>query len=180
MLGLTYDKKFHLKPFGFKCYLYIHGSLAQLVEHLTFNQGVPGSNPGWATKTKTPKFMLWGLKLYADVVKLAYTIDLGSIAERLGGSSPFIRTKSKKSEGSFFHICKWSDSLKYVTLANIIARYSVANSCSLQVPSSAPNQKRAKALFFMFANERNGLNDERDRLNWVLIWCNFAIIISLI
>ena len=22
------------------------GSLAQLVEHLTFNQGVPGSNPG--------------------------------------------------------------------------------------------------------------------------------------
>ena len=25
------------------------GSLAQLVEHLTFNQGVPGSNPGRAT-----------------------------------------------------------------------------------------------------------------------------------
>jgi hypothetical protein len=24
-------------------------SLAQLVEHLTFNQGVPGSNPGWIT-----------------------------------------------------------------------------------------------------------------------------------
>ena len=24
------------------------GSLAQLVEHLTFNQDVPGSNPGWA------------------------------------------------------------------------------------------------------------------------------------
>ena len=23
-----------------------YGSLAQLVEHLTFNQGVPGSNPG--------------------------------------------------------------------------------------------------------------------------------------
>ena len=27
------------------------GSLAQLVEHLTFNQVVPGSNPGRATKT---------------------------------------------------------------------------------------------------------------------------------
>ncbi len=26
-----------------------YGSLAQLVEHLTFNQGVPGSNPGWIT-----------------------------------------------------------------------------------------------------------------------------------
>ena len=26
-----------------------HGPLAQMVEHLTFNQGVPGSNPGWTT-----------------------------------------------------------------------------------------------------------------------------------
>ena len=26
-----------------------YGSLAQLAEHLTFNQGVPGSNPGWIT-----------------------------------------------------------------------------------------------------------------------------------
>ena len=25
------------------------GPLAQMVEHLTFNQGVPGSNPGWTT-----------------------------------------------------------------------------------------------------------------------------------
>ena len=29
------------------------GSLAQLVEHLTFNQGVWGSNPQWATKIQT-------------------------------------------------------------------------------------------------------------------------------
>ena len=27
-----------------------HGPLAQMVEHLTFNQGVPGSIPGWTTK----------------------------------------------------------------------------------------------------------------------------------
>ena len=27
-----------------------HDSLAQVVEHLTFNQGVPGSSPGWVTK----------------------------------------------------------------------------------------------------------------------------------
>ena len=27
------------------------GQLAQLAEHLTFNQGVPGSTPGWLTKT---------------------------------------------------------------------------------------------------------------------------------
>ena len=26
-----------------------NGPLAQMVEHLTFNQGVPGSNPGWTT-----------------------------------------------------------------------------------------------------------------------------------
>ena len=26
------------------------GSLAQSVEHMTFNHGVPGSIPGWATK----------------------------------------------------------------------------------------------------------------------------------
>ena len=26
------------------------GPLAQLVEHKTFNLGVPGSSPGWATK----------------------------------------------------------------------------------------------------------------------------------
>jgi hypothetical protein len=30
-------------------------SLAQLVEHLTFNQGVPGSNPGWITNFFYPK-----------------------------------------------------------------------------------------------------------------------------
>ncbi len=28
-----------------------YDSLAQLAEHLTFNQGVPGSNPGWITKS---------------------------------------------------------------------------------------------------------------------------------
>ena len=28
------------------------GPLAQLVEHKTFNLGVPGSSPGWATKDK--------------------------------------------------------------------------------------------------------------------------------
>ena len=40
------------------------GPLAQLVEHMTFNHGVPGSNPGWATS--------------ADVAKLADAPDLGS------------------------------------------------------------------------------------------------------
>jgi hypothetical protein len=29
-----------------------YGPLAQLVEHLTFNQGVPGSSPGWLTRQK--------------------------------------------------------------------------------------------------------------------------------
>ena len=29
----------------------LHGPLAQSVEHLAFNQGVPGSSPGWITKS---------------------------------------------------------------------------------------------------------------------------------
>ena len=40
------------------------GPLAQSVEHLTFNQGVPGSNPGWTTtKTKRRKRGLISLQL---------------------------------------------------------------------------------------------------------------------
>ena len=36
--------------------------LAQLVEHMTFNHGVPGSSPGWVTKVVerwlNPSFLL--------------------------------------------------------------------------------------------------------------------------
>ena len=28
----------------------MYDPLAQLVEHITFNDGVPGSSPGWVTK----------------------------------------------------------------------------------------------------------------------------------
>ena len=37
------------------------GPLAQLAEHLTFNQGVPGSNLGWTTTHKqgeTPEYII--------------------------------------------------------------------------------------------------------------------------
>ena len=34
-------------------------SLAQLVEHLTFNQGVPGSSPGWITIFFYIKMRMW-------------------------------------------------------------------------------------------------------------------------
>ncbi len=53
--------------------------LAQLVEHLTFNQRVEGSSPSWLT-------------LYAGVAELADALDLGSSASRRGGSSPSTRT----------------------------------------------------------------------------------------
>ena len=43
-------------------------SLAQLVEHLTFNQRVRGSNPLWLTIR------------YAGVAELADALDLGSSA----------------------------------------------------------------------------------------------------
>jgi hypothetical protein len=47
----------------------IYGILAQLVEHLTFNQGVPGSNPGCLIFTE---------KHFADMAELADALDLGS------------------------------------------------------------------------------------------------------
>jgi hypothetical protein len=40
----------------------------------------------------------------ADVVKLVDTLDLGSSAVRLGGSSPFIRTKLRESIWTPFFI----------------------------------------------------------------------------
>ena len=54
--------------------------LAQLVEHLTFNQRVEGSSPSWLTI------------YYAGVAELADALDLGSSALRRGGSTPFTRT----------------------------------------------------------------------------------------
>ena len=53
----------------------LYDPLAQLVEHMTFNHGVPGSNPGWVTKK------------YADVAKLADALDLGSSGRPWGFKS---------------------------------------------------------------------------------------------
>ncbi len=58
----------------------IYEPLAQLVEHLTFNQRVVGSNPTWLTI------------LYCGCGGMADAPDLGSGAARRGGSSPFTRT----------------------------------------------------------------------------------------
>ena len=41
--------------------------------------------------------LLYLLSFFADVVKLVDTTDLGSVAARRGGSSPFIRTKLPKA-----------------------------------------------------------------------------------
>ena len=48
------------------------GPLAQMVEHLTFNQGVPGSIPGWTT-------------IYALLAQLVEQLTLNQWAQ---GSSP--------------------------------------------------------------------------------------------
>ena len=48
------------------CQLY-NGPLAQLVEHLTLNQGVTGSRPVWPT-----------IFFFARVAELADALDLGS------------------------------------------------------------------------------------------------------
>ena len=57
-------------------------SLAQLVEHLTFNQRVTGSSP----------VSLILKREIAGVAELADALDLGSSASRRGGSTPFTRT----------------------------------------------------------------------------------------
>ena len=49
--------------------------LAQSVEHLTFNQGVPRSSRGWVT-------------IYAGVAELADALDLGSSATSVGVRVP--------------------------------------------------------------------------------------------
>ena len=36
----------------------IYGPLAQVVEHLTFNQVVPGSSPGWLTNQDSRKVLI--------------------------------------------------------------------------------------------------------------------------
>jgi hypothetical protein len=65
--------------------------LAQLVEHLTFNQRVEGSSPSWLTKDFCVSKISFHL-YHAGVAELADAPDLGSGAARRGGSSPFTRT----------------------------------------------------------------------------------------
>ncbi len=60
--------------------------LAQLVEHLTFNQRVEGSSPSWLTI----------FIICAGVAELADALDLGSSAFGRGGSTPFTRTNMRK------------------------------------------------------------------------------------
>ena len=55
-----------------------YGSLAQSVEHMTFNHGVRGSIPRWATINYE----------YADVAELADALDLGSSAFGVGVRLP--------------------------------------------------------------------------------------------
>jgi hypothetical protein len=53
------------------------GPLAQLVEHLTLNQLVPGSSPGWLTSIREDRlnkpvfFVAFGLTTLAFAVKVA-------------------------------------------------------------------------------------------------------------
>ena len=53
----------------------IYGALAQLVEHLTFNQVVRGSNPRCFISGNLIRFPLF---LHADMAELADAPDLGS------------------------------------------------------------------------------------------------------
>ena len=58
-----------------------YGPLAQLAEHLTFNQGVPGSSLGWTT-TKNAAYLA---AIYAPLAQLVEQLTLNQWAQ---GSSP--------------------------------------------------------------------------------------------
>ena len=64
-----------------------YDSLAQLVEHLTFNPVVRGSNPRWVTKMLRLPCKRKRTFLFADVAKLADALDLGSSGKPWGFKS---------------------------------------------------------------------------------------------
>ena len=49
----------------------IYALLAQLVEHLTLNQGVPGSNPWWRTK----KEVTFVTSFFINLNWILFTVD---------------------------------------------------------------------------------------------------------
>ena len=49
------------------------GPLAQLVEHKTFNLGVPGSSPGQATKEKTALLLVFKTSLKSIAFSLVFS-----------------------------------------------------------------------------------------------------------
>ena len=64
------------------------GPLAQLAEHLTFNQGVPSSNLGWtttSTKAALRSYPLRSNRIYALLAQLVEQLTLNQWAQ---GSSP--------------------------------------------------------------------------------------------
>ena len=75
---------FSLAVAGFCCPIGRHDPLAQLAEHLTFNQGVPRSSRGWVTS-----FQPSGTRGRGG---MADAPDLGSGAPGRKSSSLFVRT----------------------------------------------------------------------------------------
>ena len=51
------------------------GPLAQLVEHKTFNLGVPGSSPGQATKEKTALLLVFKTSLKNIAFSLVFSFQ---------------------------------------------------------------------------------------------------------
>ena len=80
--------------------------LAQLAEHLTFNQRVWSSNLQWLIYCS--RYMSGAIFILAGMVELADTLDLGSNATRCAGSSPVTRTTKKPETTRFqgFYLCK--------------------------------------------------------------------------
>ena len=63
------------------------GPLAQLAEHLTFNQGVPSSNLGWTTTSKKPLCRA-SLRVIPQHGLLAQLVEQLTLNQWAQGSSP--------------------------------------------------------------------------------------------
>ena len=68
--------------------IFLDGPLAQSVEHLTFNQGVPSSNLGWTTTCLSQERYKQAEKFSASHGRLAQLVEQLTLNQWAQGSSP--------------------------------------------------------------------------------------------
>ena len=78
--------------------IFLYGPLAQVVEHLTFNQVVRGSSPRWLTKIRSRQPLIFFMNISCGYGGIGRRARFRFWCLRRAGSSPVIRTTSKKQQ----------------------------------------------------------------------------------